>query len=49
MRTSARLSRPELQQDSEAEPQTGAVSPPAATERIMEMIAEIDKLTYRAR
>jgi hypothetical protein len=45
MSTSARLSRPALQQDTEAEPQTGAVSLLAATERILEMIAAGASLT----
>ena len=39
MSTSARLSRPELQQDTEAELQTGAASLLAPTKRILEMIA----------
>ena len=45
MNTSARLSRPELHQDTEAEPQTGAVSLLAATRRILEMIAAGASLT----
>jgi formate hydrogenlyase transcriptional activator len=45
MSISARLSRPELQRDTEAEPQTGAVSLLAATRRSLEMIAAGASLT----
>ncbi len=45
MSTSARLSRPELQQDTEADSQTGAVSLLAATSRILERIVAGASLT----
>jgi hypothetical protein len=45
MSTSARLSCPEPQPDTEAEPQAGAVSLLAATKRILEMIAAGASLT----
>jgi formate hydrogenlyase transcriptional activator len=45
MSTSAGLSRPDVQQDTEAEPQAGAVSLLAATKRILEMIAAGASLT----
>ena len=45
MSTSARLSRPDLQQDIEAEPQTGAASLLAPTRRILGMIVAGASLT----